>query len=553
MDKGVGSNTGNMEINLDNYTILNMIGKGGMATVYRAVQKSLDRTVALKELDLSQSHSVPAAAERFRLEARAAASLEHTAIINIYDFWEQDQKAYIAMELIDGFELKEGLAVSGPLDPPLAVHIASEVAEALKYAHAKGMIHRDVKPANIMLTTLGNVKLADFGIVSVTGSAELTMADQILGTPAYMSPEQVAGRETGSQSDIFSLGIVMYEMVTGRRPFSGSNPVALIHSIVKDDPDPPGSLAGSLPAGLSGAIMKCLEKDPDMRYSSMGQLVTDLERCRPGDGKVGAELVAELVKAVRENSGAQVDVDVPPTRISAPKTVVSEVPGMKTAGNDGTSDLEFQVEETVSGDLPPLMGLSGKGLPDQEKEHLPVVHESKAVHLEFADKDAGPGVQAGDGENESGQAPGGRRRRSRLPLLLGVVVALAALAILVPSRKDRGRESVSELPPPAVEKARIPEKEPLAPGNTPAPETRAVGLAYLKVVVRPAGKVFIDGKALGDSRSGESFRVPTGLHTIVVRNRKFGSRSFLIDLSDGERKRIVVDFLSKIRPAGGGR
>ncbi len=527
-----------MKKRLDNYKILEMIGKGGMATVYRALQESLDRTVALKELDLSQSQSIPAAAERFRLEARAAASLEHTCIINVYDFWEQDDKAYIAMELIDGIELKDGLVRVESLHPILALHIGRDVGEALQYAHGKGMIHRDVKPANIMLTTLGNVKLADFGIVSVTGSADLTMVDQILGTPAYMSPEQIKGDELTPQTDIFSLGIVLYEMVTGTRPFKGTNPVALIQSIVKDEPDPPGSLNPDVPAALSGVIMKCLEKDPGMRYREMGELISDMNRCLPHKAPGRAELVSGLVKVVMEASGTEATMPISSTQVSPPKTMSPDSLEMKRVADYDAGDIGFATDETTPQDLLPLRGLSGKeDVAEPAGPTASAVREVEKVELEFAERPDGTQVHEGaDGTDV-------KRRRSRFPLFLGVIVVILAAVFLAP--KDR-------TPPATPEEGRsvsteknievsIPE---LGEKKSGKPQTPAqVGFAYIKIIVRPTGSIFIDGKAIGDTKSGESFRVPSGLHSIVVKNPRLGSRSFLIDLAEGERKRIVVDFL----------
>lgn len=528
-----------MEKKLDNYKILEMIGKGGMATVYRALQESLDRTVALKELDLSQSQSIPAAAERFRLEAKAAASLEHTCIINIYDFWEQDDKAYIAMELIDGIELKDGLERVESLHPVLALHIGRDVGEALQYAHGKGMVHRDVKPANIMLTALGNVKLADFGIVSVTGSAELTMADQILGTPAYMSPEQIKGDELTLQTDIFSLGIVMYEMVAGKRPFAGTNPVALIQSIVKDEPEPPGTLNPDVPSALSGVIMKCLEKDPGVRYREMGELISDMDRCLPRNAPGRAEMVGQLVSIITETSGTESTIPIPSTQVSPPETMSPDALEMKKVSDHDTGDIEFKVDDAKPEDLPPLRGLSGKEA-EKEPAHTdpgPAREGEGEVELKFAGKPDSTQVHGGaDGE-------GAKPRRSRFPLLLGVLAAILAAVFLAP--KDR-------TPPAAPEKDRevpaernvdisIPVPTEKGPGKQQAPAQ--LGFAYLKIVVRPAGKVFIDGRPIGDTRTGESFRVPSGLHSVVVKNPRLGSRSFLIDLAEGERKIIIVDFL----------
>ena len=527
-----------MEKKLDNYRILEMIGKGGMATVYRALQESLDRSVALKELDLSQSQSIPAAAERFRLEARAAASLEHTCIINVYDFWEQDDKAYIAMELIDGIELKDGLRRVESLHPILALHIGKDVGEALQYAHGKGMIHRDVKPANIMLTTLGNVKLADFGIVSVTSSADLTMADQILGTPAYMSPEQIKGDELTPQTDIFSLGIVLYEMVTGKRPFKGTNPVALIQSIVKDEPDPPGSLNPDVPAALSGVIVKCLEKDPGMRYQEMGELISDMNRCLPHKAPGRAELVSALVKAVMETSGTEVTMPIPSTQVSPPKTMSPDALEMKRVADYDDGDIEFAIDETTPQDLPSLRGLSGKesvtGPVEPPAGAVPDVEE---VEIGFAEKPDSTQVHGGaDGTVV-------KRRRSRFPLFLGVFAIILAAIFLAPKDRIPPAAPEGERPVPTEKSIEISIPE-LGEKKSGKPQTPAqIGFAYLKIVVRPAGSVFIDGRAIGDTRSGESFRVPSGLHSIVVKNPRLGSRSFLIDLAEGERKRIVVDFL----------
>ncbi len=527
-----------MEKKLDNYKILEMIGRGGMATVYRALQESLDRTVALKELDLSRSQSIPAAAERFRLEARAAASLEHTCIINIYDFWEQDDKAYIAMELIDGIELKDGLDRIGPLHPVLALHIGRDVGEALQYAHGKGMIHRDVKPANIMLTALGNVKLADFGIVSVTGSADLTMADQILGTPAYMSPEQIKGGELTPQTDIFSLGIVLYEMVTGKRPFKGTNPVALIQSIIKDEPAPPGTLNPDVPAALSGVIMKCLEKDPGIRYREMNELLSDMDRCLPHKAPGRAEMVSGLVKVVMETSRSGATMPIPPTRVSPPKTMSPDALDFKKVADHYAAEEEFEIDETTPQDLPPLKGLSGKeSVAVPAEPTASTVREVEEVELGFARK--ADSTQVHEGADGTGIG----RRRSRFPLLLGVFAIILAAVLLLPKDRTPPEAPEKERPVPTEKNIEISVPAPAEekPGKAQAPAQ--VGFAYLKIIVRPGGRVFIDGRAIGDTRSGESFRVPSGLHSIVVKNPRLGSRSFLIDLAEGERKRIVVDFL----------
>jgi len=284
-----------MSKKLGKYRVLGEIGRGGMAVVYRARQESLDRIVAIKELDLARTGSDPKALARFQLEARAAASLDHPAIITIHDFWERSQKAYIAMEFVDGLELKEVLRYLGTVDPVTAARIGIEICHALSYAHERGIIHRDIKPGNVMLSSLGQVKLADFGIVLVTGSSDLTTTGQVIGTPSYMSPEQIRGEPLGPASDLFSLGVVMYEMVTGVKPFQGPSDVAVTHAIIHSRPARIRSLAPGVPRRLVRVIMKCLRKRPGRRYLTMNEAAEALSRSLPRKAPEVKEAVAALV------------------------------------------------------------------------------------------------------------------------------------------------------------------------------------------------------------------------------------------------------------------
>jgi serine/threonine protein kinase len=269
--------------------------------------------VAIKELDLSGTGPDPKALERFQLEARAAASLDHPSIITIHDFWEGSRKAYIAMEYVDGLELKEVLNILGSVDGPCAARIGIELCHALSYAHERGIIHRDVKPGNVMLSTRGHVKLADFGIVLVTGSADLTTTGQVIGTPSYMSPEQIRGETLGPSSDIFSLGSVLYEMVTGVKPFQGPSDVAVTHAIIHRRPARIRRLAPRVSRRLAGVIMKCLRKKARWRFADMNEVARALSRSLPKKAPVVRDAVSALVATAKrvEKGEETVSADFP--------------------------------------------------------------------------------------------------------------------------------------------------------------------------------------------------------------------------------------------------
>jgi serine/threonine-protein kinase len=256
---------------LGQYQIVQQIGRGGMAVVYRAYQQALERHVAIKMLPRELSFD-RGFVERFLREARAAARLVHPNIVTIHDVGQVDGVYFIVMELVGGPSLASLLQSRGALSPAQVAKVISQMASALDYAHQRGFVHRDIKPANILLTADGTAKLTDFGIVKPSEGTRLTQTGMLLGTPAYMSPEQAKGATIGKDTDIYSLAVVTYEMLSGRVPFSGST-MAVLHAHAYEPPD-----LSTLPATLQAVVGRGLAKDPAARYASAGEFAQALQK-----------------------------------------------------------------------------------------------------------------------------------------------------------------------------------------------------------------------------------------------------------------------------------
>ena len=316
----------------DRYEIHRRLARGGMAQVYLARDRSLDRPVAVKEL-VPEFATDPSFVERFRREAQAAANLSHPNLVGVYDWGAQDGTYFIVMEYVDGPSLSRVLRADGPFHPRRAAEIAAEVAAGLGFAHSRGVVHRDVKPGNVLLTRSGQAKVTDFGIARALSSSDedLTQAGSVMGTATYFSPEQAQGLSVDPRSDLYSLGVVLYELVTGRPPFTGETPLAIAYKHVQDQPAPPSTLMTGLPEALEAIIMKLLAKRPDDRYASAEDLRSDLNRFLAGEATVAER---ELVAA-----GAVVGAAAlaePATTMQAATTVGAAVPP------DGTDEDEPQ-------------------------------------------------------------------------------------------------------------------------------------------------------------------------------------------------------------------
>src|SRR5947209_8650212 len=284
---------GTMQIEVlgERYQLQDPIGRGGMATIYRGRDMRMDRTVAIKvlrEVYSTDSKFV----KRFQQEAKAASSLQHPNIVQVYDYGQTDGNYFIVMEYINGTDLRRYLRSRGVLAVDRAIIIAHDVALGLGAAHRRGIVHRDVKPQNILVGKDGSIKLTDFGIASVykdINAERLTTTGMTLGTVQYYAPEQAPGEIVQPAADVYALGIVMYEMLAGRTPFDGETPVAVAMQHIQDSPTPPSVYNPKIPPALEQIILRCLEKAPEMRFRDGSALARALEML--GEEEIGGEQI----------------------------------------------------------------------------------------------------------------------------------------------------------------------------------------------------------------------------------------------------------------------
>ena len=278
----------------DRYSVIGRAGSGGMAEVYRARDELLGREVALKVL--SQRLSADSTfVERFRREAQAAANLNHPNVVSLFDYGSDRGTYYIVMEYIDGRSLSDIVRAEGPYMPERAAEISADVAAALERAHQAGLVHRDIKPSNIMINSQGQTKVTDFGIaraMATDGEQTMTQTGMVIGTAAYLSPEQAQGNPVDARSDVYSLGCVLYELLTARAPFSGETPLSIAYKHVRENATPPSSVNPDVPAALDAIVMKAMAKNPDNRYQSAAEFREDLERFLSGQKVAATPLMA---------------------------------------------------------------------------------------------------------------------------------------------------------------------------------------------------------------------------------------------------------------------
>ena len=314
-----------------------VIGRGGMSTVYRATDLALDRIVAVKVAMDPLLERDPIYAARFKREARAAAAVNHPGVVTVFDAGADGPTRYIVMEYVEGRSLAEILRDTRPLEPARAARLAEQIADTLAAAHAAGIVHRDVKPGNVMVTAADRVKVLDFGIARTSDSVTLTQTASVLGTAPYMAPEQAMGNPADARSDIYSLGCVLYEMLTGQPPFMADVPAAVLHQHVRVAPRPPITLNPAVPPALDALVLQMLAKDPrgrpqtatevrDRLLDSEGGPPTEPTRLLPAAEVVAAAAVAAEVPQVATVPQAATAPPAPPAATVPPDPIAATRP-----------------------------------------------------------------------------------------------------------------------------------------------------------------------------------------------------------------------------------
>jgi serine/threonine-protein kinase len=344
---------------LGRYEVLSEIGQGAMGIVYKAKDPLIDRVVAIKTINLALAlDEKEEYEERFYQEAKAAGRLNHPNIVTIYDVGRSGDVAYIAMEFLQGRELRDIMNEFGLLPVDQVLDIIAQVAQGLAYAHENGIVHRDVKPSNIMVIRDGHAKITDFGIARMASSAVRTQTGMVLGSPKYMSPEQVMGKALDQRSDVFSLGVMLYEMLTGQTPFMGENVNAIMYQTLNTIPAAPNTLNPAVPEMVNFIVAKALAKGVDDRYQNAKDLAVDLRACRDTLPRS-----SQSIDVLKQTSGAdrkapqaigvggrvsREDDDKPVSTVGLSKVFDSAAAAMRLAALTATSEDVDELSKTLN-------------------------------------------------------------------------------------------------------------------------------------------------------------------------------------------------------------
>ena len=374
---------------LGRYEVLGELGQGAMGIVYKAKDPLIDRVVAIKTINLGLAlDEKEEYEERFYQEAKAAGRLNHPNIVTIYDVGRTGEVAYIAMELLQGRELRDIMNESGLLPVDQVLDIVAQVASGLSYAHEHGIVHRDVKPSNIMVIRDGQVKITDFGIARMSSSSVRTQTGMVLGSPKYMSPEQVMGKALDQRSDVFSLGVMLYEMLTGQTPFKGENVNAIMYQTLNAVPAPPNALNSSVPEMVNFIVAKALAKMVGDRYQDAKDLAADLRACRDTlPRSASGSYVPKPSSATETESGESTDHaeqntegdgDLSISTIGLSKVFDSTAATMRLAALTASSKDVDELSRTLNIPLPSAEAIR-QAAPVTRKAERPVAEENISV------------------------------------------------------------------------------------------------------------------------------------------------------------------------------
>ena len=519
---------------LGRYEILSELGQGAMGVVYKAVDPLIDRIVAIKTIkfDASDEESVNFE-ERFYREAKSAGRLNHPNIVTIYDVGKSDDAAYIAMEYLEGEQLKDILDVHTPMSIERIADIAAQIAEGLAYAHKNGIVHRDIKPANVMLLQGDRIKITDFGIAHMSTSSG-TLAGTVLGSPRYMAPEQVVGKPVDGRSDLFALGVLLYEMLTGESPFEGDNINTTMYRIVNESPVPPKTIAPRIPEAFDYIVAKALAKHPDARYQNAADMAHDLRHYQ--NLTIPAAAITPLYHPItverRHFGGDRRARNRTPvgeaTVIMAPQgepvdSVVDEAPAAPPAPSLQTVRKANQKRILATA----LLLLLGFGLillipkntpsPLQGAGQAPLATQPAPVTI--ASVPPLPVVEAASALNAPIEPP---------PLL--PVVRLSPEPTSQPVRS----EAVKPVKPKSVAEAPL--------GGDDKPAADPIAEATLHFAVSPWGDVYVDGKKMGASPPLNKLQISAGTHKIEIRNQGFAPYKETLHLPANSTKKLKHRF-----------
>jgi serine/threonine-protein kinase len=482
------------------YKIVRELGRGAMGVVYHAIDPNIGRPVAIKTIQLTQGRrpdDMEKMRERLFREARSAGMLSHPGIVTIYDVEQQGDLAYIAMEYVDGPTLDQLMNEAQTMAPEKMFSILAQAAVALDYAHSKGIVHRDIKPANIMITKDGTTKITDFGIAKITATESFTMTNAIVGTPHYMSPEQVQGQPVDGRSDQFSLAVIAYELVTGEKPYTGEHLTTVVYKIVAEEPALPHRLNPSLTGGIESVIRKGLSKRADSRYRSCEEFTSALEeaclaakgwKLMPRGGVLNEPTIADA-------ANRSAPPPLPPPRRTRRSETTATVSQKKKSGF-----LPFLVAVLFVAGL--LAGIGWQGLPwlmpgaRQERPPEQQSTQAKAPQTQLAPAPAMPGEEKPSPIGPPQTPPGAAETSSTAP-------------------PAETKAQTDELPKRTIEEPAKPEPPKVEVQQTPA--RRPAPLQDVMVVTSPSGATAtLDANPAASCTTPCTLQSPPGRHSVSL-------------------------------------